>query len=57
MRGVAQPGSALAWGASGRRFKSYRPDKFNVLTLYLSNSHKLSKLDRIKMTKPKSARS
>ena len=25
-RGVAQPGSALAWGASGRRFKSCRPD-------------------------------
>ena len=26
-RGVAQPGSALAWGARGRRFKSYRPDQ------------------------------
>ena len=26
-RGVAQPGSALAWGASGRRFKSCRPDE------------------------------
>jgi hypothetical protein len=26
LRGVAQPGSALAWGASGRRFKSSRPD-------------------------------
>lgn len=25
-RGVAQPGSVLAWGASGRRFKSFRPD-------------------------------
>ena len=25
-RGVAQPGSALAWGASGRLFKSGRPD-------------------------------
>ena len=25
-RGVAQFGSALAWGASGRRFKSSRPD-------------------------------
>ena len=25
-RGVAQPGSVLAWGASGRRFKSGRPD-------------------------------
>src|SRR5690606_8390835 len=25
-RGVAQSGSALAWGASGRRFKSCRPD-------------------------------
>ncbi len=25
-RGVAQPGSALAWGARGRPFKSARPD-------------------------------
>src|SRR5258705_13509050 len=27
-RGVAQPGSAPAWGAGGRRFKSSRPDHF-----------------------------
>ena len=27
LRGVAQPGSALAWGARGRRFKSCRPDQ------------------------------
>ncbi len=27
-RGVAQPGSALAWGARGRWFKSSRPDHF-----------------------------
>lgn len=26
IRGVAQPGSALEWGSSGRRFKSGRPD-------------------------------
>ena len=26
-RGVAQPGSALDWGSSGRRFKSGRPDQ------------------------------
>jgi hypothetical protein len=26
-RGVAQPGSALVWGTSGRRFKSSRPDQ------------------------------
>ena len=26
VRGVAQPGSALAWGARGRRFKSDHPD-------------------------------
>ena len=32
IRGVAQPGSALAWGASGRRFKSFRPD-FVTFTL------------------------
>ena len=31
-RGVAQPGSAPAWGAGGRRFKSSRPDHiFNEL--------------------------
>ncbi len=28
-RGVAQPGSALAWGARGRWFKSSRPDQFS----------------------------
>ena len=27
-RGVAQPGSALAWGARGRRFESFRSDQF-----------------------------
>jgi hypothetical protein len=27
-RDVAQPGSALAWGARGREFKSRRPDQF-----------------------------
>ena len=26
LRGVAQPGSAPAWGAGGREFKSRRPD-------------------------------
>src|SRR5207245_8172054 len=30
-RGVAQPGSALAWGASGRWFKSSRPDQWRPL--------------------------
>ena len=29
-RGVAQPGSVLAWGASGRPFKSARPDQFTT---------------------------
>ena len=28
-RGIAQPGSALVWGTSGRRFKSGYPDQFN----------------------------
>lgn len=27
VRGVAQPGSALEWGSSGRTFKSSRPDQ------------------------------
>ena len=30
IRGVAQPGSVLAWGASGRRFKSFRPDQLQA---------------------------
>jgi DNA-binding transcriptional MerR regulator len=29
LRGVAQPGSALAWGARGRVFESLRPDQQN----------------------------
>ncbi len=29
-RGVAQPGSAFAWGAKGREFKSLRPDHFKA---------------------------
>ncbi len=29
-RGVAQPGSALAWGARGREFESHRPDHLLV---------------------------
>lgn len=29
-RGVAQPGSAHAWGACGRRFKSGRPDYLSL---------------------------
>ena len=29
LRGVAQPGSALAWGARGRGFESRRPDNHN----------------------------
>ena len=30
-RGVAQPGSAHAWGACGRRFKSGHPDQIKIL--------------------------
>ena len=29
LRGVAQPGSVLGWGPSGRRFESSRPDQLN----------------------------
>ncbi len=37
-RGVAQPGSALHWGCSGRKFKSCRPDQYLSLktTIYVS---------------------
>ena len=42
-RGVAQPGSALAWGARGRRFKSFRPDQINALNfIWLSSSRLLT---------------
>jgi hypothetical protein len=41
IRGVAQSGSVLAWGASGRRFKSCRPDQkkqtLDIMTITLSN--------------------
>ena len=53
-RGVAQPGSAPAWGAGGRRFKSSRPDQLFYRTakssplyikhaqiLYLKNNNDL----------------
>ena len=29
-RDVAQPGSALAWGARGRWFESSRPDRMTI---------------------------
>ena len=35
LRGVAQPGSVLAWGASGRRFESSRPDQFNQAVTFV----------------------
>jgi hypothetical protein len=41
-RGVAQFGSALAWGARGRRFKSFRPDQLN---------QRLTKVDKSKNEK------
>lgn len=31
-RDVAQPGSALVWGARGRKFKSCHPDKYRSRT-------------------------
>ena len=43
-RDVAQPGSAHAWGACGRRFKSSRPDQFSP---YLSIVNRLKTLEFI----------
>src|SRR5437588_11539415 len=43
-RGVAQPGSAHAWGACGRRFKSGRPDQPKSYNL---NSRTISPLWRV----------
>ena len=36
VRGVAQPGSVLAWGARGPEFKSRRPDQsiFNFRSIF-----------------------
>ena len=36
IRGVAQPGSALVWGASGRRFKSGRPDHHELTLQHIA---------------------
>lgn len=36
-RGIAQPGSALALGARGRRFESYYPDQFVDVAEWLRN--------------------
>ena len=33
LRSVAQPGSALVWGASGRGFKSRRSDQLEIAAL------------------------
>ena len=35
VRGVAQPGSAPAWGVGGRWFKSSRPDQSLLALLYI----------------------
>jgi hypothetical protein len=37
-RDVAQPGSALAWGARGRWFESSRPDKTGQIGFYFDLS-------------------
>ena len=42
-RGVAQLGSAPAWGAGGRRFKSCRPDQLNPYGVGLPEIFKISK--------------
>ena len=34
-RGVAQTGSAFAWGAKGHEFKSHRPDSFPMNCTYV----------------------
>lgn len=40
-RGVAQLGSALAWGARGRRFKSFRPDQLNPVLSVLKSKFEI----------------
>ena len=36
-RDVAQPGSALHWGCSGRRFKSGHPDHLLICVFFIYN--------------------
>ncbi len=43
-RDVAQPGSALAWGARGREFKSRRPDQFSSPRGFRSKFSTLTKM-------------
>ena len=38
-RGVAQPGSAPAWGAGGRQFKSGRPDHYPTVSIPGKSPH------------------
>ena len=40
-RSVAQPGSALAWGARGRRFESYRSDHFHTVAQRARNRSRI----------------
>lgn len=59
VRGVAQPGSAPAWGVGGRWFKSSRPDhpepfNFSFLLPYLRviiNSNLCIKESRLSVSK------
>ncbi len=46
IRGVAQPGSVLAWGARGREFKSHRPDQF----IFIFTLKIFQKFSRLKLT-------
>ena len=38
IRDVAQPGSALAWGARGRKFESCRPDRYGNQCLRIAGA-------------------
>ena len=48
LRDVAQPGSALAWGARGRKFESCRPDfkAFRPLKAFLLGTFGQRKKDK-----------
>ncbi len=49
-RGVAQPGSALAWGARGPEFKSRRPDHLNGRYGSASFDHLLARAGHVKQS-------
>jgi hypothetical protein len=52
IRDVAQPGSALAWGARGREFKSRRPDHLLIPGIRWRGSHRFESIFSLRCAAP-----